>query len=506
MNELAQIKITLKLKTINPKSRIDLNIIFHITNMKQTLETLLTEKMKKYKNFCKYLIIKGLMIISMCFPLSFSLAQEIDNARMEQDIDVAEKILEELFNPNQNHTFGSRYKSRGLHLKDYGVIFQVPSVAMTIPYTISGQGISYSITGDAIILDRLRATHADDDDHDDENKNYKNKNKSKIYRVRDLDSILMARRMKIIDKMKSFYLNYGDLIGQLKDNDKIMLVYDSPDREYTATIAGNWGQFIKSIREKDENEDDNDDNDDEPKVSAPRAKTENRRTDKIVMEIARGDINQYKSGKLNKEQFLSKIKIQEIEKNTDNEMEFDILAGIFEKIVKRESNDFYFRDRVHYQRLANFGVMYDLELQPEHNWFIEGRYNFEFNNRIFELKDRAFMLDEKRKNKDKHEKELKKEKENMEREKAELEKDNKEKKIEMEKFEKQIKENLIQYGRTLRSLKPDEFLALNIKFKSWSDENTPQNMLFTIKKSVLEAYDKREISLEDAISKIEVKK
>jgi hypothetical protein len=471
--------------------------------MKQTLKTPVTEEMKKIKNFCKQLIISSLIIICALISPKSTWAQEIDNARMEQDIEVAEKILEELFNPNQSQHFSNRYKSHGIFLKDYGVIFQVPSVAITVPFAISGQGISYSIAGDAIILDRIRSTHSDDDD-DDYPQQSKNRTKAKVYKVRDLDSIMTAKRAKIMDKMKSFYLNYGDLIGQLKDSDKIMLVYDSPDREYTATISGNWGQYIKSIRERDDEEDDEDE-EDSPAAIAP-TRTESRRTDKIVMEVSRGDISQFKSGKLNKEQFLNKIKVQELEKNVENEMEFDILAGIFEKIVKRESTGYYFHDQVHYQRLANFGVMYDLALQPEHNWFLDGKYHFQFNNRAFDLKD-VYILDERKKNKDKYEKELKKVKEKEEREKAELEKEAQERKVELEKFEKEIKENLIQYGRTLRSLKSDEFLALNIKFKAWTEENTiPQNFLFSVKKSVLEAYDKREISLEEAMNKVEVKK
>jgi hypothetical protein len=493
--------------------------------MKNKPNLISIEGVKRMAYLFKFFILSLLPIAFNGLIINKLYAQDIDNVRMSQDIEVAERILEELFGGNRNgHDFGNQRKSHGIYLRDYGVILQVPAINLNNFAYAVGQGNSFSISGDAILDDVIRART----DRDHQENKVKSTNRTRT--IKSLDSLVIMRHQKILDKMQSFYTNYGDLIGQLKDNDKIMLVYDSPNTGFGA-YTFTWNQRAPRHRDNDDdendrnrkNDDDDDDDDDKeyrnrayaPAVAGVNTNNTTRRTQKIVMEVSRGDINQYKTGKLSKEQFINKIKVQEEIKDSESELEFDILAGIFEKIAKRESNDFYFNQKVRYQRLANFGVMYDLELHSEYTWMINK--NSWSNERLIELKSGVYILDgqvyrdkgkEKEKEKDKYklDKETKRLQAEVEREKAEIEKENQEKQVEMEKFEKEIKENLIQYGRTLRSLKADEFLALNIKFKSWGEDNTPKNIMFTVKKTVLEAYDKREISLEDAMSKIEVKK
>jgi hypothetical protein len=485
--------------------------------MKNKLNLISTQTCQCMAYFSKLLRLSFLLIICNNLTISQLRAQDIDNARISQDIEVAERILEELFGGNRNGPdFGNHRQSHGIYLRDYGVILQVPAVNLNNFAYAVGQGNSFSISGDAIILDDIIRYRNDRDKEPD-----KVKSTNRTRTIKSLDSLVIMRRQRILDKMQSFYTNYGDLIGQLKDNDKIMLVYDSQGRDL-AGYTFSWPGQTPRHRDNDDDDDNKEEDEDArehhtrayvPAVAGVNTNT-TRRTQKIVMEVSRGEINQYKTGKLSKEQFVQKIKIQEEIKDSESELEFDILAGIFEKIAKRESNDFYFNQKVRYQRLANFGVMYDLELHPEYNWMIhKNSWNDE---KLIELQNGAYIVNgkvfrnkdkDKDKEKAKIDKETKREKAELEREKAEIDQENQEKQAEMEKFEKEIKENLIQYGRTLRSLKADEFLALNIKFKSWGeDENTPKNIMFTVKKSVLEAYDKREISLEDAVSKIEVKK
>jgi hypothetical protein len=475
------------------------------------------EAVKPLAYFFKLCILSLLPFAFNSLIISQLYAQDIDNARMSQDIEVAERILEEMFGGGQKSYWTNQNKSHGIYLRDYGVILQVPAVNLNNFAYAVGQGNSFSISGDAIILDDIIRFRNDRDKEPD-----KVKSTNRTRTIKSLDSLVVMRHQKILDKMQSFYTNYGDLIGQLRDNDKIMLVYDSQGRNWGG-FTFSWSGQTPRHRDNDDDDDDNREEDEEaarehlnrayvPAIAGVNTNNTTRRTQKIVMEVSRGDINQYKTGKLSKEQFIQKIKVQEEIKDSESELEFDILAGIFEKIAKRESNDFYFHQKVRYQRLANFGVMYDLELHPEYNWMIhKNSWNNEKllelqNDGIYLLNRKNYKNKDKQKDKEKLDKEAKREKAELEREKAEIEQENQEKQAEMDKFEKEIKENLIQYGRTLRSLKPDEFLALNIKFKSWGEENTPKNIIFTVKKSVLEAYDKREISMEEAMNKIEVKK
>ncbi|MEO1655177.1 MAG: hypothetical protein AAFU64_16645, partial [Bacteroidota bacterium] len=75
------------------------------------------------------------------------------------------------------------------------------------------------------------------------------------------------------------------------------------------------------------------------------------------------------------------------------------------------------------------------------------------------------------------------------------------------KIEAEMKNYLIEYGRTLHSLEKDEVVVFNVTLNRYShyfnqDESLRRKL--SISREVLDAYDQKKISLVEAFGKIEV--
>src|SRR5258708_7584304 len=73
-------------------------------------------------------------------------------------------------------------------------------------------------------------------------------------------------------------------------------------------------------------------------------------------------------------------------------------------------------------------------------------------------------------------------------------------------FENEMKESMLDYGRTLKSLKDDEMLVLNIKLTRCEGCGIPKSVELSVKNSVLQEYNAGKITKEAASARINVKK
>ncbi|HWA34582.1 MAG TPA: hypothetical protein VG737_10655, partial [Cyclobacteriaceae bacterium] len=73
-------------------------------------------------------------------------------------------------------------------------------------------------------------------------------------------------------------------------------------------------------------------------------------------------------------------------------------------------------------------------------------------------------------------------------------------------FEASIKDNLVEYGRTLRSLKDDEQLVFNIRLTKCVECGIPASIEVSVKESVLKEYAAGKINKLEAVGKVSVKK
>ncbi|MCX8490599.1 MAG: hypothetical protein ORN54_05985, partial [Cyclobacteriaceae bacterium] len=73
-------------------------------------------------------------------------------------------------------------------------------------------------------------------------------------------------------------------------------------------------------------------------------------------------------------------------------------------------------------------------------------------------------------------------------------------------FAKSIKEDMLEYGRTLKSLKDDESLILNIKMTKCVDCGIPASLELSVKNNILKDYSSGKLTKEAAMQKIIEKK
>jgi hypothetical protein len=74
------------------------------------------------------------------------------------------------------------------------------------------------------------------------------------------------------------------------------------------------------------------------------------------------------------------------------------------------------------------------------------------------------------------------------------------------KFEKELKENILEYGRTIKSLKDDESLVIQVTMTKCKECNIPSSLELSVKGSVLKDFNAGKIDQGAALTKINVKK
>jgi hypothetical protein len=71
-------------------------------------------------------------------------------------------------------------------------------------------------------------------------------------------------------------------------------------------------------------------------------------------------------------------------------------------------------------------------------------------------------------------------------------------------FKKDIKETMLDYGRTLRNLSPDQVILLSVALPACKGCNVPERANVSVKRSVLEAYESNKMSRQQALEAISI--
>lgn len=397
------------------------------------------------KQLYKYLLI-GLLSITFT-PIS-SFSQSIDANRMNRDINIMENILSELFrttitSSNSNQAFviesGGFYRgnsSRGTYMPGFGVIFMVSN---------SSRGV-YSVTNET---GNSEYTFYYNGDGDEENQKV------------DQESIT--------NRIKEFLRDYGSTIGQLKSDEKIMVIYGSKSNSSTLLYRLSTGQG--------------------------RVTSDKQETLPVISVSAKvSDLNDFRSGKLTTDNFNKRLAVATSE---DKEyLDLKVMGNIFETALKdQDKESFRLSGSVDYMLLDNFGALFSLDVRYDEFgratavvWGLENRLRRAFPERV--AVGQATRSESEKQSDTKDYEEMKKELE----QKLDTAYKN---------LVSNIKEYIVDYGRTLNSLSSDQYLLLSINVNG-RYENVPDRLDIQIKKSVLEQLDKGSISREQALQRVVV--
>ncbi len=380
---------------------------------------------------------------------------------MERDLDIMETILDKLF---QEDKPGSRFllrrnQTRGIYLPNFGVIF---SIAMPL----TGREWKLSHEEEIEVINAPRAGVA---------------GKTAAEKSRSTQTL----RDKILNPIVEFLGNYADAIGQLSPRDRVMVIY-APN-----TAFQNFEDVFV--------------------LSGGGSRT---RQSGLAAWISRKDISDYRARKISEAEFKKRLKTTELSSKTQNTPDLRIMAQVLETGLKSdEDNAFRLYGDVSHLYLKDFGALFFFEIQYANR----NDFNVYLQLRNYEKSMAAY------------EKALKRYQESLQKvatmrsraksktpqvaplppvqvwTKMSLKDSTSRGKIHLafRIFENRVKDYLLDYGRTVRIVRPDQWLVVSMKVRDTSDE-LPERVVFQVKKSVLEAFDQRKMSREQALRKIKV--
>lgn len=382
-------------------------------------------------NFLSRIILFGLMTLLLS---SLSFAQDFDTNRMNRDIKIMENILGEMFKTqftsnegtvqvrSQGYTIfgsGSSGNVKGTYIPGYGVIFMIP--ASSNRYIISS-GSSGS-------------------------------NRQVVFQYSSEDSDRTIDKESVTSRIGEFLQDYASTIGQLKNNESILVIYGS------ANATGNR-TAVYSIRG------------DEQDRPSPLPV--------ISVSAKKSDLDAFRSGRINSDALQSRLSVSTSE---DKErLDLKVLGNIFGTALgDGNGNEYHLisSSSLSYMYLDNFGALYSLDLHRGHALGSLSSSVFKLRlSRDAESEDRAEA--EARE----HELELT---ETIEKE--------------YDALVNKTKEFIIDYGRTLSSLEDDQYLLVSLNINESSDI-IPERVDFQVKKSTFNQLDKGQISREAALNAV----
>ena len=343
------------------------------------------------------------------------MAQKIDEQKMERDLEVAKNILGTLLKDNEHRGIWSSHSIQATYIDDYGVI-------ITIPYTSSVmrlRGLTFSPGKDVVVVGG-------------DGNNVVSVNVPKVEATKiDADSLFKAKSQQTIEAMRLFLADYGNLISQLGPEQKILIT----NRENNFRWSDN-----------------------------------NRELSEISAEAKMSDLNDFKTGKISRSQLEERIKITNRTHSEEKSTDLELLSTIMGRLYRSDlSNTYYTNSSINYDRLADFGVIYRMQVYSSTS---EGD-----NHRII-TRDVDGLSQEERNNIVK-----------------EMYPD----------FIKGLKENIVEYGKTINSLKASEILMFQVIMTKCVGCNIPKDLEVSVKNQTLMDYSSGKISKAEALSRITVR-
>ena len=193
---------------------------------------------------------------------------------------------------------------------------------------------------------------------------------------------------------------------------------------------------------------------------------------RISVEGTRQDITALRQGKINRDQAAKRLTIVNTESLDAREPDMEMLSSIFSRLYRPDLSKTYFlQGNVYYERLKDFGTIFYMQMVSSsetgpgrHSMPTVGLQNLDQparDQKVTELYPA---------------------------------------------FEQDVKENILEYGRTVKSLSDSESLIFNISLTKCRACGIPSTLEVGIKSSVLKAFAAGKLDKEAAMAKFSIKR
>lgn len=413
----------------------------------------------------------------------FRTGQELDEKKMNRDLEIAKNILATLIKTGSESWFGGN-AIEASYIKDYGVVFTIPAhlvyfntggnsfIAIPdippmpefapIPDIDFNEDFYENDVDVEIDKEKLKAEMKRDQEKEkEEMKRAQAEMKIRQKEMKEVQKEFKKAKLAEVREMREFYVqaeetsdinweevmitfmtDYADLIGQLQPNEKIVINQKSPMQEYVVVWQDNGSE------EKSETQ-----------------------PSSISAEVRRKDVTDYKSGKINKSDFIKKITINKT-KPQAKIPDLEMFASIFDRFYSQDlSETFYSQSTPRYELLNGYGVVFHLKVQSSKYAYSRVRFYSPGEN-TGQIGTDSKGVDEE---------------------------------ALYPKFKEDVKNFMLDYGRTIRSLDSDEKVLLEINIQACRNCKVPKSLELSTKLSTLNKYDQQKLSKDKALDLIEIK-
>jgi len=416
---------------------------------------------------------------------SWAMAQKVDEARMQRDVAVAENVLSTLIKQEFEKRNFFPIEVKGNYMAGYGVTF-------TIPTTIFGSSVwSFGGPNDVVVLDGTPGAFSYSWSIDDNGEvltetisgdvREKERKEAEIAMKRSEKEMKEAKKemkeaqmeMEIAEKqhinatgvrtarpaqrMTTVSRTNSDSL-QMASTAKVILA--------SKNFIADYGDMISQLAP------------DERIVVSNRGEGQfmfygqNSQRSLLSVEALKSDLTQFRQGKITRDQLMAKIKVTNTESSGKAEPDMELLSSIFSRLYSNDlSTTYYTQGNVFYERLTDFGAILYMQVYSS-NQIAEDLYNM----------PTVDLRSVNQAERDKKVKEL------------------------YPTFEKELKENILEYGRTVKSLSDTEQLVFKIKLTRCKGCGIPSDIELAVKSSVLKDFNSGKLDKNNALTKITVKK
>lgn len=457
----------------------------------------------------EYKDMKRLTIILLILISGSAVAQNIDEEKMNRDLEIAKNVLATILKGDSERYWGSGSIS-GSYVQGYGVIFTIPKhysmIHVRPPKAVVAPRVRIRTSGSedaTIIIEEDIKAYAEEaeklakkqeelakkqEELAKQQKELSEEEKEELaeamaeieFNAQEIAEIakeaeeqallwhteysenMEASMEKTEQAVITFLADYADLIGQLKPTDNILVKQESPFDQDILIYGFDEGDDVWVDANVDVDADDTD-----ATSIYPGGR---KKGSGFSAEVSKKVVTDYKTGKIDFDTFREKVVIKRAAPERKS-ADLDMFANIFKQYYSPKMSTTFFTERTpNYEILDNFGVIYAINTYSS---YVDGRYY------SMPVLDRKKVSSEERK-------------EAIE----EL----------YPKFESDIKSFIIDYGRTIRSLQEDDMLLLKIKMTKCDDCTIPKTIDVSVKMNILKQFDQQKISREKALASIEIKK
>jgi len=412
------------------------------------------------------------MMMAVMVLISFEgFAQKLDEARMERDIEVAENILSTLLKQQFDKRSFFPIEVRGNYRAGYGVTFTIPNLqtgvwmqGFDVPAMSwsNGEGsFSYSYSdgneNEVTIIDRQPVENNKEQAERDREVARQQKNRATTI----AGSVARAPKAPRAAGLKRTNSRLDRDSLREESNKKVI----NAIKEFMADYSDLIGQLTPTERVVVTNRGENE------RFWFGQFDNQQGNT-YLLVEANKSDLTQYKQNKMTRDQLMAKVKVVNSELDNELQPDLELLASIFNRLYRSDLSKTYFtQGNTYYERLKDFGVIYYMQV-----------YSSNQQDDDFWAMPTISLNEIDQKTRDEKVKEL------------------------YPLFAKSIKEDMLEYGRTLKSLKDDENLIFNIKLTRCVGCGIPSSLELTVKNSVLKDYSSGKLTKEAAMQKITEKK